>query len=110
MNTTQLSRGKKRAVLAVGTLLAAGALTTAAAFTDFANLNLGNGTNDSGVGGNNRFNIQVVGTDANGNPVPGPGRKQTPQKVSTSTSPVLTCSRPATLSLSTSPSVTSRPH
>lgn len=71
MNTTQLSRGKKRAVLAVGTLLAAGALTTAAAFTDFANLNLGNGTNDSGVGGNNRFNIQVVGTDANGNPVPG---------------------------------------
>lgn len=64
-------RGKKRLVIAAGSLLAVGGLITAAAFTDFANLNLGNGTDDSGIGGNNRFNIQVVGTDADGNPVAG---------------------------------------
>ncbi|MEB4616638.1 hypothetical protein [Leucobacter sp. M11] len=63
--------GRKRLVLAGGALLAVAALATAAAFTDFANLNLGNGTDDSGIGGDNRFNIQVVGTDAAGNPVPG---------------------------------------
>lgn len=64
-------RGTKRLIIAGGATLAIGALVTAAAFTDFANLNLGNGTDDSGIGGNNRFNIQVVGTDAAGNPVPG---------------------------------------
>ncbi|MDQ1129968.1 hypothetical protein [Microbacterium sp. SORGH_AS_0888] len=65
------SRGTKRLIIAGGSLLAVAGLVTAAAFTDFANLNLGDGTDDSGVGGNNRFNIQVVGTDANGVPVPG---------------------------------------
>ena len=66
-----LASGKARLLIAGGTILAVGALATAAAFTDFANLNLGNGADDSGVGGNNRFNIQVIGTDAAGNPVPG---------------------------------------
>lgn len=71
MHATTTPRGTKRLVIAGGSLLAVAGLVTAAAFTDFANLNLGNGTDDSGVGGNNRFNIQVVGTDAAGNPVPG---------------------------------------
>ncbi|MBP6685530.1 MAG: hypothetical protein KA158_08915 [Leucobacter sp.] len=65
------ARGKKRLMIAGGATLAIGALITAAAFTDFANLNLGNGTKDSGIGGNNEFNIEVVGTDSSGNPVPG---------------------------------------
>jgi len=65
------STGRKRAFLTGGALLGVTALLTAAAFTDFANLNIGNGTDDSGLGGNNRFNIQVVGTDAAGLPVPG---------------------------------------
>lgn len=69
--TTTKSSGRKRTLLTGGALLGVTALLTAAAFTDFANLNLGNGTNDSGVGGNNRFNIQVVGTDAAGLPLPG---------------------------------------
>ncbi|QTX03497.1 hypothetical protein [Agromyces archimandritae] len=68
---TQKSAGKKRILLAGGAVLAAGALATAAAFTDFANLNLGTGADGSGIGGDNRFNIQVVGTDAEGNPEPG---------------------------------------
>ncbi|MFC6356470.1 hypothetical protein [Luethyella okanaganae] len=71
MTSTTPRSGRKRLFLAVGTLLGIAALTTAAAFTDFANLNLGNGTSDSGIGGENRFNIQVVGTDTNGVPVPG---------------------------------------
>lgn len=65
-----LSGGRKRVLLAVGSVAAVAGLVTAAAFTDFANLNLGNGT-DSGIGGDNRFNIQVVGTDDEGNPEPG---------------------------------------
>lgn len=74
--------GKKRAWLAAGALVAVAGLATAAAFTDFANLNLGNGTDDSGIGGNNRFNIQVVGTDAAGIPVPGTWQEaNTPQGV-----------------------------
>ncbi|KXC06627.1 MULTISPECIES: hypothetical protein [Microbacterium] len=65
------SRGTKRLVVAGGSLLAVAGLITAAAFTDYANLNLGNGTDD-GIGGENaRFNIQVVGTDDAGVPVPG---------------------------------------
>ncbi|MGC4151974.1 MAG: hypothetical protein QM628_02695 [Propionicimonas sp.] len=64
-------RGLSRLVAAAGALAAVAALATAAAFTDFANLNIGNGTDDSGIGGNNRFNIQVVGTDIDGNPVVG---------------------------------------
>ncbi|QTX03319.1 hypothetical protein [Agromyces archimandritae] len=68
---TRKPAGKKRLIIAGGAVLAAGALATAAAFTDIANLNLGGGTEDSGIGGNNRFNIQVVGTDTAGDPVPG---------------------------------------
>ena len=64
-------RGLSRLIAAAGALAAVAALATAAAFTDFANLNIGNGTDDSGIGGNNRFNIQVVGTDIDGNPVVG---------------------------------------
>ncbi len=73
MTSTQTHRhsGRKRAILAGGTALAAAGLVTAAAFTDFANLNLGNGTDDAGIGGDTRLNIQVVGTDAEGVPVPG---------------------------------------
>jgi len=69
--STTPPNGRKRMYLAAGSVAGIAALVTAAAFTDFANLNLGNGTDDSGVGGNNRFNIQVVGTDAAGNPVAG---------------------------------------
>ncbi len=69
--TTKIRSGRKRALLTGGSLLGVTALLTAAAFTDFANLNIGNGSADSGVGGNNRFNIQVVGTDTAGLPVPG---------------------------------------
>lgn len=68
---TRATQGKKRAWLAAGSLLSIAALATAAAFTDFANLNLGTGEDGSGIGGNNAFNIQVVGTDENGNPVAG---------------------------------------
>lgn len=71
MNTHTSSRGTKRLVVAGGSLLAIAGLVTAAAFTDFANLNLGDGTADSGIGGDNRFNIQVVGTNASGVPVAG---------------------------------------
>ncbi|GMA29085.1 hypothetical protein [Arenivirga flava] len=63
--------GRKRAVLAGGTVLVAVGLATAAAFTDFATLNLGGGTAGGGIGGDTRFNMQVVGTDADGVPVPG---------------------------------------
>lgn len=69
--STTTTHGRKRMYLAAGSLVGVAALVTAAAFTDFANLNLGNGSDDSGIGGNNRFNIQVVGTDAAGNPVAG---------------------------------------
>lgn len=69
--STTTSHGRKRMYLAAGSLVGVAALVTAASFTDFANLNLGNGSDDSGIGGNNRFNIQVVGTDAAGNPVVG---------------------------------------
>lgn len=70
MHTQATSGGTKRLVVAGGALLAVAGMLTAAAFTDFANLNLGG---DTGIGGDNtRFNIQVVGTDATTNaPVPG---------------------------------------
>ncbi len=74
MNTTQKTQasGRKRIILAGGTALVAAGLVTAAAFTDIANLNLGNGADDGSFGGGDtRFNIQVVGTDAAGVPVPG---------------------------------------
>lgn len=53
-------KGKKRALLAGGTLLAVISLATVAAFTDFANLNLGNGTEGSGIGNPDKFDIAVV--------------------------------------------------
>lgn len=68
---TQSQRDRKRIVIAGGSLLAIALLATAAAFTDFANLNLGDGSDGSGIGVNSQFNIQVVGTDENGVPVPG---------------------------------------
>lgn len=71
MTNNHMTTGRKRALIAAGSLIGVGALITAAAFTDFANLNLGDGTSDSGIGGNNQFNIQVVGTDVLGDPVPG---------------------------------------
>lgn len=61
--------GRKRLIAAGAAVLGVLALMTAAMFTDIANLNLGSGSDGSGIGGNNRFNIQVVGTDGNGNPV-----------------------------------------
>ncbi len=51
--------GRKRALLAGGTLLLVGAVATAAAFTDWANLNLGG----EGIGNSNRFDIGVVLAD-----------------------------------------------
>ncbi|MDR1852812.1 MAG: hypothetical protein LBR21_09250 [Propionibacteriaceae bacterium] len=65
------TQGHKRLFISAGTLLATVGLITAATFTDFANLNIGDGTSGNGIAGNNRFNIQVVGTDANGVPQPG---------------------------------------
>ncbi|HEY0187617.1 MAG TPA: hypothetical protein VGC67_09035 [Cellulomonas sp.] len=61
---------RTRLVLSIGAVVGVGALVTAASFTDFANLNLGNGGDGSGIGAGT-FNIQVVGTDADGVAVPG---------------------------------------
>ncbi len=73
MDYTPSVKGKKRLVLAGASILAAAGLMTAAAFTDFANLNLGAAGDDAGIGGgDSRFNIQVVGTDELTDlPVPG---------------------------------------
>lgn len=71
MSTQTTSHGRKRMYLAAGSLVGVAALVTAATFFDFANLNLTSGADGSGIGGNNRFNIQVVETDTEGNPVPG---------------------------------------
>lgn len=55
--------GRKRAIIAGGSLLGVAALITAAAFTDSAYLNLGNGNGDNGIGGDaNAFNVKVVET------------------------------------------------
>lgn len=70
MTAQKAQTDRKRIMIAGGSLLAVALLATAAAFTDFANLNLGNGAG-GGIGGDNRFNIEVVGTDATGAPVPG---------------------------------------
>ncbi|WGD37922.1 hypothetical protein [Lysinibacter sp. HNR] len=56
--TTQHRKGRKRAVIALGSLVGVAILVTSAVFTDFANLNLG----ASGIG-TDGFNFQVVGTD-----------------------------------------------
>lgn len=59
--------GRKRLLLAAGAGVGVVALVTAAAFTDFANLNLGT----DGLGAA-QYNIQVVGTDpVTGIPAPG---------------------------------------
>ena len=71
MTKVNQKSGRKRVLIAAGSLLGVGALAVAAAFTDFANLNLGNGTGGGIGGGDNTFNIMVVGTDADGVPVPG---------------------------------------
>ncbi|MGW6006401.1 hypothetical protein ACWFNS_13660 [Oerskovia enterophila] len=70
MSTTTTSSTRKKTLYSIGALVGIGALATTAAFTDFANLNLGNGTDGSGIGAGS-FNIQVVGTDVDGVPVPG---------------------------------------
>jgi hypothetical protein len=58
---------RKRAFLALGAVVAVGAGITAAAFTDFANLNLG----ANGIGAD-QYNIQVVDTDpVTGTQLPG---------------------------------------
>jgi hypothetical protein len=67
-DTTKKLSGRKRAFIAGGSLLGVAALITAAAFTDSAYLNLGNGAGGDGIGGgDNAFNIQVVNTDATTN-------------------------------------------
>src|SRR4029453_11127818 len=59
-STTAKTSGWKRLVLGVGAaVLIFGAGTTAAAFTDFAKLNLGTGAANSGLGNPNRFDIAV---------------------------------------------------
>lgn len=59
--------GRKRLYIAGGSVLAAAALLTAAAFTDIANINLGAG---SGIGvGDSSFALQVADVDEDGNPV-----------------------------------------
>ena len=59
---------RKRAFLALGCIVAVAAAVTAAAFTDFANLNLG----ADGIGSPGQFNIQVVDTDpVTGAQIPG---------------------------------------
>ncbi|MFJ4109442.1 hypothetical protein [Oerskovia enterophila] len=70
MSTTAKSSTRKKTLYSIGALVGIGALATTAAFTDFANLNLGGGTDGSGIGAG-AFNIQVVGTDVDGIPVPG---------------------------------------
>ncbi|QZN85608.1 hypothetical protein [Cellulomonas sp. C5510] len=65
-----MASARTRLVLSIGAVAGVGALVTAATFTDFANLNLGDGTDGGGIG-SGRFNIQVVGTDGAGMPVPG---------------------------------------
>lgn len=61
--------GRRRAYLMAGTALAIGALLTAAAFTDRANINLGSG---SGIGvGDWDFALQVADVDELGAPIDG---------------------------------------
>lgn len=65
-----MASARTRLVLSIGAVAGVGALVTAATFTDFANLNLGNGTDGSGIGAGT-FNMQVVGTNSAGVPVAG---------------------------------------
>lgn len=60
--------GKKSLILSFGVGLGIIGLITTAAFTDFANVNLGT----TGIGGSSPYNIQVVGTDpTTGAQIPG---------------------------------------
>ena len=59
---------RERALFGLGAVVAVAVAITAAAFTDFANLNLGAG----GIGSAGQFNIQVVDTDpVTGAQIPG---------------------------------------
>lgn len=71
MDEKQKKNGRKRAVIAAGTLLVAGALITSAAFTDFANINLNGGTPGGGIGPgqDDAFALLVAKPDAQGNPL-----------------------------------------
>ncbi len=61
--------GRKRLYVAVGSTLAIGALVTAAAFTDYANINLG-GAQGGGIGSaDNAFVLHVAKTGDDGLPV-----------------------------------------
>lgn len=64
--TKPRTTGRKRLIIAAGVLLGLGALTTAAYFTDFANINLNGAADGSGIGGNNDFSISVGKTDTDG--------------------------------------------
>lgn len=65
-NSPRKASGWKRLVLAGGALaLVLGAGTTAAAFTDFARVNLGTGAANSGIGNPNRFDIAVKDSAGN---------------------------------------------
>lgn len=70
MEETQKKNGRKRAVIAAGSLLVAGALISSAAFTDFANINLNGGTAGGGIGPgqDNAFSLLVAKPDPQGNP------------------------------------------
>lgn len=71
MEENQKKNGRKRAIIAAGTLLVAGALVTSAAFTDFANINLNNGSAGGGIGpgADNAFQLLVAKPDVNGDPL-----------------------------------------
>lgn len=67
--STPRASGRKRLIIAGGALLGVVALSTAAFFADYANVNLnGSATGDGGIGGNNSFEISVAKTNALGVP------------------------------------------
>jgi hypothetical protein len=68
MTESPKKSGRKRAIIAIGSLLGAGALVTAAVFVDTANINVG--AQGGGIGSiDNSFILQVADVDADGNPV-----------------------------------------
>lgn len=73
-NTTarRTKRDRKRLLIAGGSVLLVAGLMTAAAFTDYANINLGasaNGSGAGGIGGTDSPALLVARTDAEGVPV-----------------------------------------
>lgn len=64
--TSSKPTGRKRLVIAAAALLGVVALTTAAYFTDFANVNLNGSADGTGIGGKNDFSISVAKTDVDG--------------------------------------------